>query len=338
MVDFFFVLSGFVIYHSYHLKLNTVTEAGTFIFLRIGRLYPLHVATLFVFLFIELAKYIAEVRYGIIANTPAFTVNNSNSFVANILMVHAWNFQDRPTWNGPSWSISAEFFAYISFAIFILIFGTHKKIKQLLPPILSIISFYYIYTRYGYLDIFAQGSVIRCTAGFYLGISIYQCRSIAIHTTNIENYRFMINSLIIATFASMIYLMSVNTEGSHNFILPVLFSIVVLCLSLLPSNYGVNKWFNAKWLRWLGMVSFSIYLVHQIILWAATQFLRVILKAPQNAGHLDPGLLVGNALLLLSVTLILLISHFSFYWIEDKYRKKTKDFVNAHRGDPVSLK
>ena len=50
MVDFFFVLSGFLITHSYGGKLRSFTECVRFLFLRIGRLYPLHLAFLLVFL------------------------------------------------------------------------------------------------------------------------------------------------------------------------------------------------------------------------------------------------------------------------------------------------
>jgi peptidoglycan/LPS O-acetylase OafA/YrhL len=65
MVDFFFVLSGFVICHSYRSHLDTVAEGVRFIWLRVGRLYPLHLAFLPVFAGFEVVKYLAQIRYGI---------------------------------------------------------------------------------------------------------------------------------------------------------------------------------------------------------------------------------------------------------------------------------
>src|ERR1700722_20952622 len=56
MVDFFFVLSGFVICHSYGGKIESFQSFSRFIWLRLGRLYPLHVALLFVFLGFEFSK------------------------------------------------------------------------------------------------------------------------------------------------------------------------------------------------------------------------------------------------------------------------------------------
>ena len=53
MVDFFFVLSGFVICHSYGDRLLNLRDFGRFLWLRLGRLYPLHFALLMVFVLIE---------------------------------------------------------------------------------------------------------------------------------------------------------------------------------------------------------------------------------------------------------------------------------------------
>ena len=36
------------------------------------------------------------------------------TFVSNGLLVHAWGVLDELTWNYPSWSISAEWAAYLS--------------------------------------------------------------------------------------------------------------------------------------------------------------------------------------------------------------------------------
>ncbi len=45
-VDFFFVLSGFVIAHAYLDRLRTGLGLGTFMVRRFARLYPLHLFTL----------------------------------------------------------------------------------------------------------------------------------------------------------------------------------------------------------------------------------------------------------------------------------------------------
>jgi peptidoglycan/LPS O-acetylase OafA/YrhL len=56
-VDFFFVLSGFVIALNYSGKIDTKNDFFDFQFKRFLRLYPLHFAMLVVFLFLEIFKY-----------------------------------------------------------------------------------------------------------------------------------------------------------------------------------------------------------------------------------------------------------------------------------------
>jgi peptidoglycan/LPS O-acetylase OafA/YrhL len=56
MVDFFFVLSGFVIFHIYADRMPSFGSLLRFLWLRLGRLYPLHLLMLLVFLGIEVIK------------------------------------------------------------------------------------------------------------------------------------------------------------------------------------------------------------------------------------------------------------------------------------------
>src|SRR6266498_3136223 len=57
-VDFFFVLSGFVIAWNYAERLGSWPEVRRFLLLRLGRVYPLHVFMLFCFLAYETAKLV----------------------------------------------------------------------------------------------------------------------------------------------------------------------------------------------------------------------------------------------------------------------------------------
>jgi peptidoglycan/LPS O-acetylase OafA/YrhL len=88
MVHLFFVLSGFVIFNAYAEKITTKKELFRFQLLRFGRLYPVHLLFLFVFLGIEIAKYIASTKLGINSpNTIPFEINNFSAFVKNIFLI-----------------------------------------------------------------------------------------------------------------------------------------------------------------------------------------------------------------------------------------------------------
>ena len=79
MVDFFFVLSGFVIAYNYMDKLTNTKNLINFQIKRFLRLYPLHFLVLLAFLFKENAIYYFEKVTGVQPNTPVFSVNNLES-------------------------------------------------------------------------------------------------------------------------------------------------------------------------------------------------------------------------------------------------------------------
>lgn len=115
-VDFFFVLSGFVIAHAYQERLRRGGRAVRgFLIRRIGRLWPLHALVLFAFVAIQIAVWLAG-HLGIADGHAAFAKNSLASVPANLVLVHAWGMYDNLTWNAPSWSISTEVFAYCVFA------------------------------------------------------------------------------------------------------------------------------------------------------------------------------------------------------------------------------
>lgn len=110
-VDLFFALSGFVLAHNYLTQFKTVQPAqyGRFLWLRLARLYPVHLFTLLILL----AGLTLASLGGISLTMPGrFTASD---FVQNLLLVHAWGFAQGISWNGPAWSISAEWFAYLLF-------------------------------------------------------------------------------------------------------------------------------------------------------------------------------------------------------------------------------
>jgi peptidoglycan/LPS O-acetylase OafA/YrhL len=63
-VDFFFVLSGFVISHSTWGRLCSIQDLANFVVRRFARLWPLHVTVIAILVFIEAARaYLISVGY-----------------------------------------------------------------------------------------------------------------------------------------------------------------------------------------------------------------------------------------------------------------------------------
>lgn len=111
-VELFFVLSGFILCHVYLEAFGTARfRWGGFLWARLARIYPLHLFTLLGVGLMAGAATLAGV-----AVDP--TILSWESLPANLLMVHAWGLAPEAGWNHPSWSISAEWFAYLSFPAF----------------------------------------------------------------------------------------------------------------------------------------------------------------------------------------------------------------------------
>lgn len=111
-VEAFFVLSGFILCHVYRTELETHRfHYGRFLWARLARIYPLHLATL-----VGLGLLAA------VAGLAGLAVDSNilswEALPANLLLVHAWGFAPVAGWNHPSWSISAEWFAYLTFPVF----------------------------------------------------------------------------------------------------------------------------------------------------------------------------------------------------------------------------
>ena len=110
-VDFFFLLSGFVIWLSWGERLHTQRRAaiGPFLRKRIARIWPLHAVMLAATVALALL-FIATGR----ADPAAFPFQD---LPLHVLLLQDWGMTDRLAWNVPSWSISAEMGAYLVFPI-----------------------------------------------------------------------------------------------------------------------------------------------------------------------------------------------------------------------------
>jgi len=115
-VDFFFVLSGFVIALNYRGRFAAPDLPGTvqFYLLRLARVYPLHLVMLGLFLVNPLVILLFSGQ-----GTPGSRYDPAY-FVMSLFLVQNWGFTKELAWNIPAWSISAELFAYLVFPLMIL--------------------------------------------------------------------------------------------------------------------------------------------------------------------------------------------------------------------------
>ncbi len=105
-VDFFFAISGFVIFHNYVGRVSTWSAYGDFLKNRLARIYPLHLFTCLVYVALAFTLWRDRIDRSFV---------DSSALLPNLLLVHAWGTTQATSFNYPSWSISAEWLAYLSF-------------------------------------------------------------------------------------------------------------------------------------------------------------------------------------------------------------------------------
>ena len=113
-VDVFFVLSGFVLAYTYGDRLGrwAPREAGSFVRNRVARVWPAHVVTLHLDLL--QAAVVGTLGVGVGGHR-----RTASAYLQNLTMTHGW-WNDRPSFNAPAWSISAEWAAYLACPLLLL--------------------------------------------------------------------------------------------------------------------------------------------------------------------------------------------------------------------------
>jgi peptidoglycan/LPS O-acetylase OafA/YrhL len=313
MVDLFFVLSGFVISHTYFYRWQT--DLRSFAAARLARLYPLHLYTLLVFLVFETLKYLLAGNGLMRFNSEPFDANNATSFLDNLLMLDSFPLLGSAiAWNYPSWSVSAEFWSNlaIAFAVFALAIGRLPAFLALAAVVLA--GSFATLTALGIdLDTSGELGLVRCFYGFAIGMLAY-----AIHAaTAARRYRGAAANLVeLVVLAAFFY--AVATVGDGNRIwLALLFAVVVLVFAREAGI--VSKLLRARPCAYLGEISYSVYLNHAIVAAIVQRAAGTLLPAGDV-----PASLAATAFYLL---VVLGYSHLTYRLIEAPWRARLKAWL-----------
>lgn len=321
MVDFFFVLSGFVIALNYVDRIKNLHDVFKFQIKRFLRLYPLHFIMLIAFVGIEFLKYFAENKFGIMPSSKAFSENSLTAFLANLFLIQSWSL-DQITFNYPSWSISAEFVTYALFAFLTLITKGNKTILSIIL-IPSIIYFGITLSEVGMGTGSRSGGPIRCLYSFSIGSLVYLIFRY-FHQSGFSLGSFLPLSLI----ALCMYVVSEHGSKEFAFIIfiPLLFGVTIFSISLSRSDAYLNKALCMNWLVYLGSISYGIYMIHAFVWWVITRIMRFVIKVPtitQEDG--TTRVLVENAYIadiisIIGILIIVLLADISYKFFEPRFR------------------
>lgn len=255
-VDLFFLLSGFVIFLSYHAAVakNPPYSIGKFYWNRFARIYPLHFFMLggYLLLFLGFSQFSSS---GSAPSTYTWT-----AFFQSMFLVHMWVGSDL-TWNVPSWSISSEWFVYLFFPAMAYSLrklrggvATHLAVIALVALILHLI--------YGSSGLHSLGSdiprmaLVRTMLEFLMGVFI---GSLYVnHKDFLERW----SDVALAGFVTLsaLYVFSPLPDYS---LIPTAFALLIAYLSVTVS--WISSVLSRPVLVYLGEISYSTYMVHYLV-------------------------------------------------------------------------
>jgi peptidoglycan/LPS O-acetylase OafA/YrhL len=316
-VDLFFVLSGMVISLGYVQADLDDFSPREFLVRRLARIYPLHIVTLLAMLILRLAK-LGLVGAGLLHVPPAdFEVNNAYSFFLNVFLLQSLGFIDYLSWNGPSWSISTEFYTYLLFGAVLLCaqrLGSRRSFYAA-SLLLAAGSWFVIVVWLGKhsLEFHYDFGLIRCVMSFFIGVLTVKIVSDRPHITG----RTMQATLqLAALLACVVVVCLVGSYPELSLGAPLVFALLLGSLMAFPVAWPLPGVLAATPLVWLGKRSYSIYMVHAAVLLVLEYAVSAF--GPQRLQKLDvllPGLSATLTLMFL-VTLVLALSELTFKYVE----------------------
>ncbi|MDB5650994.1 MAG: acyltransferase [Hyphomicrobiales bacterium] len=251
-VDFFFVLSGFVIAHAYFAKVKDAASMRTFVIRRFGRLWPLHAFMFLLFLGYETVRAIAPRVPG--APLPFTGLRDPVSLLPELGLFTTLGFGPN-NWNHPSWSISAEFWTYLVFGALCLSFRpAFKRAAAVLAAVALVVV---VGTSGSGMDVTFNFGLARCLAGFFVGCLTYFAwlgakASVAMSVRSFT----AVEGLAVVLALAFVWLAG---HSAASFAAPLVFAAVVFVFAF--EGGAVSRGLRSRPFLRLGELSYSIYMV-----------------------------------------------------------------------------
>ena len=305
-VDFFFVLSGFVLTHAYWSRIGYEVSPWRFLGLRLGRIYPLHLGVLAAMLVLEVALLVSN---GSLASREAFAGDRSlEGLLASVLLLHSSNTTDGLVWNTPSWSIAAEFWAYVLFAL-IAVSGRMWLFAMAGAAALGMMlltepDLHYVTDRFG---------TARCVYGFSLGVLL--CAWVDVPRLGRWTATLAETLMIAAVCGFTTYVW----QGWPTLFGPPLFAITVLVFA--GEGGLISRLLKTRPFLTLGLLSYSIYMVHPFVQARLMEGLAPLGWAVTGApDRLTVGGEAADGLTLLMLAVVIAVAAMTYRWIERPVR------------------
>lgn len=329
-VDLFFILSGFVLAWNYLDRMGrTWSTRATlhFLWLRLARVWPVYLVTLHLAaLWLVFTMHVGHIPP---EDTSAF---NAVSYLRQLFLVQLWfePFFDGTSWDGPAWSISAEWLAYLVFGALILVVFRMVHVTRArslmalavitsLPPVIMLLVTGQFYTPWSWLP----RILMEFTAGAIACAAVSRLR---LTRRARVGAGYVAAGLIVGIVAALYYLDAhpVARVTDSSGLVDVLF--VPLVMALAVGGGPLPALLSTRLMVYGGQISFALYMVHELVhtswTWATKQF-ELSLTDP-GGGWIVAGLLV----------LAVLLSMALYHWVEEPGRRWMRSMIGA--GEPIT--
>jgi len=332
-VDFFFVLSGFVITHAYGNRRDL--DFRKFFILRTFRLAPLHVVLLAAFILFEFVKWAAWQKGFAFNKEPFSGMYAPSQILPNLLLIQAWTaLTENLSFNYPSWSISIEYYTYLIFAALLMFSPVRRKFMW---AGVALLGFVMLEQPPGLFSVYAYKG-LSCFFAGALCHTAFQAASVRARPG------FVLASVLeVCSFGLVVLVLSLPLPGK-NLIASLLFCAVV---TLFAFDAGVvSKVLKENVFALLGRLSYSIYMTHVIILSSLTLGAMIAQKysgrelAPLLAGvrYFDSGsVLINNLIVVLVVLMVVAVSAVTYQLIEVNGQRLGRFLINARQPKAPAL-
>ncbi|WP_242078219.1 acyltransferase family protein [Brevundimonas diminuta] len=320
-VDVFFILSGFILTHVY-LQGEGAPDYKRFLAARLARIYPAHL-------------FILVAMLGLVLIAPMVGVGlepgrfNPADFAGTLLLVQAWLPRETMAlWNGPAWSLSAEWFAYLAFPVYAAVALRLRSRPWVLIALASLLfvaldAFYR--TQFGPVLPRAEDSlgILRILPEFLYGIGLYYLG---------QRWTLSPRVAVIVALGTTTTLLALMQVGADDRVIVAAAGPFILSLALL-AKAPVTTFLSNPTALFAGEASFALYLVHIPILMVWRNAVQAVAGWPgdyrMGLGELS-GLLVST--LVAAAAIHVFIEQPGRRWLRTRMTPRRADAVEARRS------
>jgi peptidoglycan/LPS O-acetylase OafA/YrhL len=211
-----------------------------------------------------------------------------------------------------------EFYTYLVFGIVCLM--SHYVLR--LCAFVVLMGGALVLLSLGGADTASFSEILQCLAGYFLGCLVAAFAARRPHVLPRGS-----------TFAALVAMtVFLCTRKNPQFDIAIFFLSALLIVAVVCSRDDLAKRIlGHRSLKFLGLISYSIYMSHTFVLWVCNQFVRVVLRRPEAIveGISTPQLSLAGALLWHAIALAgtILLSALVFKYVEDPFRLKSKEFA-----------